>query len=900
MGIEDLSEYNWLAKLPEMKKNYLYNIREKIKPILETNLIPNFTDHSIKHSDRLVRIIGALLHDDKTDKPVLIDAEVLILISAAILHDVSLFIPSAHGFDKPINEITWDEWTTIRKQHGEISGLIIRKIASGQDAYKLNIYNDLHIKFLPAIATLCEYHQSSTNYDPDEKISLDGKILRIGLLISLLRLSDQLDCDSNRVQMDNLARYAIPCDSILHWIACHYVDSVLIENGAIFIFVSYPSTATGPIIDRMANDLIIKIKEEYDKSNDVFWRNNIRIRIPTCVSYSNEKFSYIKREIPEDCLKLLETRLTSDSPKFVSLISEPTKEKSQKKVTLDYMTYWKFIGNPFLDQPVAYGDNVFIDTPSISRMVNEIERHLEGPTGDLRLVIGERGMGKTSLFETLERKLGSKYSINIIDVANHISSVRNAVELHQLIIGSIGKQIRPDDSDINPGEILNSANIGRRKVICIDSLDRLPADKTDILIEFFKTAQKFFTDLRGRSVILISCAPEWGKFLSGKDLSYLGIKNIWHLEPFETSEISNMLDKRIVSSGRQYLEVFDQSSAAAIYTLSSGNPRSVLDHAEAICRFAASRDFHPISGKFIRECYEKEFDESLASLIRELSLTSTNAKKGLNMLYLFYLEMERRCLLLSEGWRYLGELLSNGLLKERLPPAFKGPISNVGNLSNIMKEGSLIPIYKPNQEVQDLFKALKMKGYQKEDFMAYYSANPIRPSEDDDQSLFELKSGMQVGDDFIHFEKAHNLYFKLSKNNRKAPFQIIISSWDCLEEIVIGILVKYHNMNADKYYDKKQTAYYLDRYGVPRRSRNSGHVLAESAQELVTEFKIFLRDNNQFMSSFTSLRWVLETRNNIEKAGTSHLLNYGERESEICLKNVELAYRELLRISNFR
>jgi response regulator RpfG family c-di-GMP phosphodiesterase len=104
MGIEELSEYNWLTYLQGGQQNYIYNIREHIKPILASNLIPTFTDHSIKHSDRIVNILGALLHDDRAEKEILTDAEVRILVTAAILHDVGLFIPKAHGYNQPIYE----------------------------------------------------------------------------------------------------------------------------------------------------------------------------------------------------------------------------------------------------------------------------------------------------------------------------------------------------------------------------------------------------------------------------------------------------------------------------------------------------------------------------------------------------------------------------------------------------------------------------------------------------------------------------------------------------------------------------------------------------------------------------------------------------------------------------
>ena len=895
MGIEEIEGYGWANNISGPYLAHLHKLRENTSKITETNLMPFFTDHSVKHSDRVAKIIGCLLVDNlQNEEKKLSEKEIFILLSAVLLHDIGLFVPKAIGIEKPVTEYCQEDYIAIRKNHGETSSSIIRLGTSSQEKYGIDLLLSTYPKFQPIIAKICELHQSDKNYNQSEELPFEGSKIRIGLLIGLLRLADQLDCDSNRIQISALKRFSIPCESIIHWMACHYVDSVEIENGLITIYISFPRVINGPLGFYLGDELIKKIKAEYSKCEKVLWKNAIKVKPPDNVNETPIEYDYGKQSVPEDCLELIRDKLAnvpSDSVKV------STSVRGGKKQILDFMSFWGFVGNPFLDHPLAFGNSDFVETPFIEKVLMEIQQHLEGSTGDLKLLIGQRGLGKTTLFKSIESKFQSKYSVRVIDVSSAVINVRTAADLQKVIIGSISADLRPDDKEVDAEKIIETASMGKKKIICIDSLDRLPSDNIQIIIDFFKTAQKFLTDLRSHAVVIISCAEEWGRLFQSKELQYLGLKNVWKMESFSTDQIESMLSKRIKSSGNEYQNVFKESSSAAINTLSNGNPRDVLGYAEVICRVAAEKDIKPITGEFIRTNFKKEFDASLEQLIQELYKKDEDIKKGFNLMYIYYLEMERRNLIVAEGWQYFGEMIQDYLLRDRIPPVFIGPLGVVSRYDNKIINGKNIPILKPKHEVSKLFSSLKSKGYSNSSFISFYSANPQKIEDEDNAELLQIKSGLLTGEDIEHLDKANSIFFQISKGN-KAPFQIVISSWDCIEELIIAILVKNSKFNYPKYEEKKQDAYYLDKYGIPRRKGRGGLVLAECAEGLIIDFKVLLRKRNRFMFSFTGMKWILDTRNNIERGGSHYLDRYGKKEVDICLKHLDPVYRELLAIYN--
>ena len=100
---------------------------------------------------------------------------------------------------------------------------------------------------------------------------------------------------------------------------------------------------------------------------------------------------------------------------------------------IDWISYWKLIGNPFLDQPLSYGSKYYVETKKLKKISNEIESILKANQGDIRLLLGERGLGKTTLLltpkvdESIRRAtnniprldLQTATDVNVVDLLHH-------------------------------------------------------------------------------------------------------------------------------------------------------------------------------------------------------------------------------------------------------------------------------------------------------------------------------------------------------------------------------------------------------------------------------------------------------------------------------------------------
>ena len=68
----------------------LTTIRNAVEPVLRTNNFPQFTDHSVAHSDRLCSILDELTSPFIGSDRQLNNAEAFVLYSACYLHDVGM------------------------------------------------------------------------------------------------------------------------------------------------------------------------------------------------------------------------------------------------------------------------------------------------------------------------------------------------------------------------------------------------------------------------------------------------------------------------------------------------------------------------------------------------------------------------------------------------------------------------------------------------------------------------------------------------------------------------------------------------------------------------------------------------------------------------------------------
>src|SRR6266487_316331 len=129
--------YLWLQRLPPEFQDAVGSARSTVGPVLVRNLLPHFTDHSVNHSDRIIGILEQVLEENLSlgGESSLSDDEILILVLAALFHDIGMQVPKAHGIEAPVNELTSAQIERMRSEHGAASARMLRSAIDGDDAF---------------------------------------------------------------------------------------------------------------------------------------------------------------------------------------------------------------------------------------------------------------------------------------------------------------------------------------------------------------------------------------------------------------------------------------------------------------------------------------------------------------------------------------------------------------------------------------------------------------------------------------------------------------------------------------------------------------------------------------------------------------------------------------------
>lgn len=875
-------------------------VRDSIKPTLDNNILIHFTEHNVNHSDRMIKILKEIIDENLSYgcEKKLCESELFILILSIYLHDIGMQIPQAHKINKPLIELTDKDYNKIRENHGEISAEILDEIVRKRqtlygisiDLTKPLIKNSINI-----VIEIISKHQSSKQYDPKEILELSGEKIRIGILTGLLRIIDQLDCSHDRVNVEKLHQYSIPKTSIMHWVACHYIDSVSVENGDIKIVGSSPDSFPPPYIDFLNKQLIDKINSElYYETEETslkseLWKNKIKINFNNKVGKQENRYSTARwSSLPDWVIGEIQNQLISGPPKYTQSLMHIDIQKR------DWMSYWGFIGNPFLDHPLAYGSEHLIETNNITNICGEIESHINSKKGDVRLLIGERGLGKTTLFQVIKGKFETECQVNIIDAADIATSVNTPTELYNKLFERTNN-VFGDESEFSKDNFFEKINKSKLRIICIDSLDRLPPEKANILDNFFKQSQHILTYIKNKIIFIISCSNEWEQFLNSKELSYLGTKNQWTLDKFSTENSRMMLTKRLESSGKSLNQVFADNAIAPLHTMSNANPRDILANAENACRLAFKQNKKIIDLHFIQNEYENNLETAYNEFLKEKCADPT-FKNGLTAIYWYFIDIDRRNLDRNLGIDILSQMADHEVRKDISIFQYSVAIGYVAKISTKEENGKSIVYYILRDEVKKFFKILKSNGFTTKDFLSFYSLQPEIPAEYREDLTEPLNVMDKSSEHFYYHDKARTDYIDIVKGNVTYAYNVYKKSWDVLENIMVAILIKINKLNPQDYESMKQEVFYEDRkYGIPRYKKEAVQLLIDQSHKLSKDFITINKEKKYpFIHNWNSVLWIRNTRNNVLKASTSVIHKFADQtQLNLCKGHLEQSYREL-------
>ncbi len=211
-------------------------------------IIQGFTNHGIQHCNNLIKFSFQILNANKKQK--LNDEELFLLLASIFLHDCGMqcdfvmwpeilkkSIALGAHFEKTIScknisDFDISVQKEIRENHHIISAAWIDfSFNTGK-----TIFGDAmkHVPYdlIEDLMDICKYHSKFDieNCDIDCHIVQGRKLL----VASLLRLSDELDVDKNRVSITTVLNFSIKPENAFYW-WLHYFTSIKIMKNIISI-----------------------------------------------------------------------------------------------------------------------------------------------------------------------------------------------------------------------------------------------------------------------------------------------------------------------------------------------------------------------------------------------------------------------------------------------------------------------------------------------------------------------------------------------------------------------------------------------------------------------------------------------------------------------------------------
>ncbi len=222
--------------LEDSRAASLVRLREAVAPILANNLLPHFTDHSVEHSDNLIRLLHELTAPlTSTAHPLNAD-ELVILYSACYLHDVGMQYEHIFELDVvPKSErcVPWQDLSdrikrdVLRKYHHVASAKLVQ-LSTTTVSPPIGLV--LSADYQPArVAALCEAHCLDTDCDRYRELTAQGPNLRMDLLSGLLRMVDILDESRRRATRERARTLDLDLVSQTHWWRHYYTENVTFD-----------------------------------------------------------------------------------------------------------------------------------------------------------------------------------------------------------------------------------------------------------------------------------------------------------------------------------------------------------------------------------------------------------------------------------------------------------------------------------------------------------------------------------------------------------------------------------------------------------------------------------------------------------------------------------------------
>ncbi|HUV54830.1 MAG TPA: hypothetical protein VMW03_06455 [Candidatus Krumholzibacteriaceae bacterium] len=341
--------------------------------------------------------------------------------------------------------------------------------------------------------------------------------------------------------------------------------------------------------------------------------------------------------------------------------------------------FWNLFGDAFANEPLSFNDDgierLIVYTEPIEK-IQSILRSINYATLTKRYyLVGQRGMGKTTLINYFIRQLLNNFhidrilpiSINTITEAKDSNLLR--LKFLQSTIESLFEMIIIDLSRINYEDhsliekftdlrkkYLNQKGIGgidittaeqllyhllstleksriNSFIVFYDELDKI--DDYNMVLDFLRKSQSLIENLTGKygCTVLFAGIPEWMKLLSTDE--YSGVRGeVISLNPWTPEDVQKLIELRLLYSIiGNYINPFTFEVIEKITAQAQGRPRKILEHAKAMLIWGANNKIR----KFEIDTCDKLFWDNSAILRLYIEISSEKVlNTGLEKLRLIY------------------------------------------------------------------------------------------------------------------------------------------------------------------------------------------------------------------------------------------------------------------------
>jgi len=388
------------------RRRRVESVRLGVARILENNLLPHFTDHSVKHSDRLTELVDKL---GQSCIPALDDREASIVYLACYFHDLGMQWESAGSTETIIEAGLSPSWDTmpederreaLRKYHNKISAEAV--VLSTQDSDFLGI--QLEESDDPElVAQLCHAHTVNAPSEEYDQLMEGPSGVRLKLISGLLRMADILDETSSRALRPRANSLRLDAVAELHWWRHHYTREVDFRgDGQIVVRFDYPKLKRGEYHLVVSNLQLPEIVSEIERHRNAFAIAKLTWRIQGEVSTAPHP---VVKDMGADVFARMKRLVYGDPPPTTS-----TDSSVDRPAVAPYTPDKRPMFVPY----PAKGAGVRGRTQSLERLREVLRGEGRTSIGHAAAFLGMGGLGKTQLAVEYAHLDGHNYSNGVV------------------------------------------------------------------------------------------------------------------------------------------------------------------------------------------------------------------------------------------------------------------------------------------------------------------------------------------------------------------------------------------------------------------------------------------------------------------------------------------------------